>query len=488
MPEWTAPFGVPKLTDAEFRAKQKAYVAKYGYRYSIPGFDDVIHLQFEKPMTDQEVKDWKAKRWSSFSPDRLIEIQYMKRKRWEKYLDILGSPTPDVFNNRASIMTALDNAQDAMSVVAALGIVASKFLPKYLSRLLTGPLGWMLAGADVLNQSMRYLAPEMRLLALKREYVKLTETNPFLRKARLKGIDRLMRNGLGVGFTLEALQVTKDVFGKGISLGPIMGLPFAIISGAARAAMGQPVTVRYPIPNIPIWKRRILRAFMSDPIVMGVKGILSTIDKHKYLISGNLRAQSADIHGSIWNPMEKCDNVGNIEVEAPIPWNVLTQEVIQEIDAAGINKIGWPSTGKRWSTINEISMSTHETITNRFVRYCKNNNRNFEGYIGAMNAHESAFYTLEYLGGQSQVQYEYIAAEKICHSLYNLDYRFPQDLTFAQQARFTSYLEEHENLGTCPPTYDAMNFAKNICGFEFKKGPLPWDEASPYMQSIMTEI
>jgi len=472
MPDWTAPFSGLHLSTEEFKRRQDEYVKKHGYRYSIPGFDDIIHLDFERPLSDEEEKDWKAKRWSNFTAERLDEIKYMKWKRREKYLDMLGSPDPDILQTRASCMTAIDNAQDAMSVVAALGLITANYLPRQIAKVITGPLGWIMATAELLNLAMNFLTPEQRLIAQKRMNEELTENNPYSKKARLKKADRLERHGLGLGWGLEALQVTKDVFGQGISLGPIMGLPVNIISGAARAVAGQPVKVMYPIPNIAIWKRRLLRTFNSDPIIMGVKGLLSWADMHRYLITANLRAQNAKVHGSIWNPIDKCDNIGKIEVEAPTPWNILTLEVIQETDAAGIEKVGWPSTGERWSTINDISQSTHKTISSRFDRYCKNNRRNWEGFIGASNACQGTFYTLEYMGGQGNIEYEYIAAERTMYGSYSLGYRMPQDLTNTQKARFTSYMEEHEIQGTCPSTFEAMNFAKYICGFEFVKGPL----------------
>lgn len=484
MPDWTAPFEGPKLSSAEFKKKQEDYADEYGYRYSIPGFDDIIHLDFEKPMSAEEERWWKQKKYSEFTPERYDEIKYMKWKRREKYLDMLGSPVPDILNTRASLMTAIDNAQDAMSVVAAIGIITANWLPRQISKVITGPLGWMMATADILNLAMEFLTPEQRLIARKRLNEELTENNPYSKKARLKKIERLQKHGLGLGKILEALQVTKDVFGQGISLGPLMGLPVSIISGAARWALGKPVYVRYPIPNIPIWKRRILRAFNSDPIVMGVKGLLSTLDKHKYLITGNLRAQNAKVHGSVWNPIEKLDNVGNIEVMAPVPWNILTLEVIQEIDAAGIDKIGWPSTGEKWSTVDDISMSTHRSISSRFDRYCKNNRRNWEGFVGASNGCMSAMYNLDYIGGPGNVEYDYIAAEKSSYGMYTMGYRMPQNLSHSQMSRFISYMEDHEARGTCPSTYDAMNFAKNICGFTFEKGQLPRADASDFMLSI----
>ncbi len=44
MPDWTAPFHMPHMITEDFQRKKAEYVAKYGYRYTIPGFDDIFHI------------------------------------------------------------------------------------------------------------------------------------------------------------------------------------------------------------------------------------------------------------------------------------------------------------------------------------------------------------------------------------------------------------------------------------------------------------
>lgn len=44
MPDWTAPFHMPRITTEEFLRKKAEYVAKNDYRYTIPEFDDIFHI------------------------------------------------------------------------------------------------------------------------------------------------------------------------------------------------------------------------------------------------------------------------------------------------------------------------------------------------------------------------------------------------------------------------------------------------------------
>ena len=263
MPDWTEPFHLPDITDDTLREKQRDYVEKYGYRYSIPGFDDVFHLGFEKPITDDEQLIWKRKAYNELPPGRYEELKYLKEKKREKYLDLLGSPQPEVFKNRGSIISSIDDAQDAMSVAACLGAVVAKTLPKVLGKAILGPVGWIAGAAELLDLATTYITPERRLIQEKRVRDQLTDENPWSKKARLKRARNLSKAHIGYGKLLEAGQVTKDVFGYGISLGAVMNLPLDILTGAARRALGQPVKVKYPIPDVKIWQKRILKGLKA---------------------------------------------------------------------------------------------------------------------------------------------------------------------------------------------------------------------------------
>ena len=473
MPEWTAPFHAPRLSTAEFQRKQMDYVAEYGYQYSIPGLSDVVKLPWVEPMSAQEQKWWKQGKFANFSDWRYSDIKEMKEKKKRRYLDMLGSPTPAVFNNRASIMTALDDMQDALSTISAIGIIAVRTLPRTLSRLATGPTGWAMTAADVLNLTMTAVSPERTLMQHKRRQDEATELNPLTKKGRAKTAHRLHAGKIKKGTSLEALQTMDNIFGIGISLGGLMNLPFAIISGAARRAMGQKVTVNYPIPNYSKYVERAAKVNNALCVAYSYPIHTDYEEMAIHLIASNLASQTYQPYWDQWNPLDMVEDVGLVEIEAPRPTDILTIEVIQEIDADGINAIGWPSTDQRWSTIDDLSTTSADTITRNLNKFCNATKRDWMGFEGAINATESALYMTDMLSDPGTVIIDYTAACKTMHAVLNDDHCLPQGLPEHQFRRFENYLLEHESQGTSPTLPETYDFAETICGFSFVQRGAP---------------
>ncbi|MBA7554539.1 hypothetical protein ES705_47163 [subsurface metagenome] len=166
MADWTAPFKMPHTTTEQFIERKRKYVEKYGYRYSIPGFDDIFHLGIEKSITPDEDKLWKSGRKDEIPPVRRDEIYVIKANRKRKYLDMLGSPLPETLVNRAALLTAIDNAQDALSTLAVTGMLAARALPlAYRAAVLAGS-GWIMIAAQCLDLATFGLAPEQMALSL----------------------------------------------------------------------------------------------------------------------------------------------------------------------------------------------------------------------------------------------------------------------------------------------------------------------------------
>ena len=515
MPDWTEPFHLPQISDKTFREKQKAYVKKYGYRYSIPGFDDVFHLGFEKPITDTEQDIWKRKAYKELPEGRYEELKYLKEKKRNQYLNMLGSPQPEIFQNRGSLIGSIDDAQDAMSVAACLGAVAAKTLPKVLSKAILGPVGWIAGAAELLNLAMEYIIPERRLIQRKRIQDELTDDNPWSKKARLKRAKNLSKAHIGYGKLLEAGQVAKDVFGYGISLGAVMNLPLDIITGAARRAMGQKVEVKYPIPDINIWQKRIMKGLKAlvlnqnmDPsprleehsaeLVLANLGpqliqsyttgwqppdeaVDSRLDEvlelevpgwHPYdyaHVPMNYKLEKLRTPG--WHPIDNIQDIAMVESEAPRPTNVLTLEVIEEEDPDGINAIGWPTTGQRWSTMYDIIDTTSQPMTKKFQEYCDMMKHRWKGFVAAGNATDSLFHFIYCLEVRGNLEYDYTTVCKVLHSLLNANYRFPDDLEYRKRRCFADFIKSYSDQDLCPSVYDCILYVKAHCGFEFIVGP-----------------
>lgn len=467
MPDWTAPFQMPRMTTEQFKQKKKEYVAKHGYRYSIPGFDDIFHLGIEKSISPEEDKLWKTGRKDEIPPERRDEIYYIKANRKRRYLDMLGSPLPEILENRVALLTAIDDAQDALSTLAVTGMVAARALPgAYRLAVLAGS-GWIMIASQCLNLATFGLAPEQIALSRKRMQDNLTKDNPFNKKARVKLAKRLKNGKVGMGAVIEAAQTTDQVFGIGISLGAVMSLPINIIAGSVRLISGEPLYVTYPVPYLPHWIGRAKKLWQATMITMGLSAGTDDMELTTHILATNALIQMDLSHSGFWNPFNYIDNFDEIEIAVPGPEKGYLLDMLNETDPDWRETLKWPSTGKRWSGVNELAESTHENITNNLKKYCYRQKHSELGFIASQNACLAGMNILQRLEGKGSVEYDYTAWSKTIHALLDQGYIPPANLSESQKTCFTDWLEAHERSGSCPTTPEALSYAKHNCGWEF---------------------
>jgi len=288
----------------------------------------------------------------------------------------------------------------------------------------------------------------------------------------MKYVKKIKKGGFGFGDVLQAAQVTKDVFGIGINLGSLMNLPLDILTGAARAALGQKVHVTYPIPDFSHWMTRIMKAAKGLAAGAGYAPNPTFDVYSKNLILHNMIGQILTPDSMAFDPLDGIKEAAHVQVRAPVPTNILTREVIQEVDPDGFNAIGWMSTGEEWSTLNDLAITSVPQITQVYQDYCYTNRRDWTAYVCATCATQGTFYALENAEGPGSVEYDYTASTKIAHALLDVNLHFPQDLTDAQRARMITWLEAHDAAGTTPTLPEVVAYAWSVCGFQFGVGML----------------
>lgn len=486
MPDWTGSFHKPYMTTEQFLKERDKYVAKYGYRYSIPGFNDIIHFGIEKPITEEETKIWASKRFSRLSPERYEELKSIKERRKEKYLDMLGSPTPQIFKSRGALIGSIDDAQDALSVLAITGAVAIRTTPAAISKFLAGPVGWTMTASEFLNFFNTTLTPERGLVKFKLMIEEEKDLNPMSKKAKCKRAYRIRKAKFGQQFAVEALQVTDNIFGIGISLGAVMNLPADIIFGAARRAMGKRSVVNFPIPKVPDWKVRAwgLMKSIATSFSAGPKNNIggSVIQ----LIASNAAAQQLNYDSRSFNVLDKIDDILGVEIEAPKPKNILSIEAIQEIDPEGLSAIQWPTTGERWSSVADLTDTLPKKINETYKYLLNRDKHTVEGFIAGINATEATLHMLEASEGKGSVFVSHTADTKAITGLLNAGYTFPKNMTDAQFQRWKLYTDSYERQGLSPTVERSMYFAENIAGFSFVKihERYPTDEINRNKQTI----
>jgi len=469
MPDWMSWLHMPKFTDEEFAKQKAAHIAKHGYTITVPGFSDIIHIKTPPPLTPDETMMYKKKAWAWFSPERLEQIREMKAKKKARYDAMLASPTPAIVNNFGSIMCAVDDAQDAVSTLACVGSMARAVAPKIIAKALLGPVGVLWTVADVLN--LIQSAPQACLgwKDSKKRQEAMTKASPKHTKARLKKVDRLARALPRQADWIQAAQVTDQIFGFGICLGPLVGLAIDIVSGAARTMQGYPVKVKLPVKGITRWGKTAYRHIKSVGCALTYP-IMSDDEEVLVNFSASLLAYQY-LHDDIqdWHPLDMIEDVATTEVMAPIPTDPLTLEVIEEGEIPLSEGIGWPQTNKLWTSIEELADTTQYGASENLKLFVERNKHSFMGYWGASAGVESAMFALASLQHADDLTYDYTAAVKICNKLLEHSTYLDPAQGAAKLRDFAGFMDQCEKNDDNPTFEDIKKFCGGPAAIKLKE-------------------
>ncbi|MDA3834202.1 MAG: hypothetical protein PF495_12495 [Spirochaetales bacterium] len=461
MPDWTAPFTIPKYTTAEFRAMKAAYIAKHGYTITIPGLYDIIKLPIETPMTEQETKDWKARRYDVFSEHRLYEIREMKKKRKDKFLAMLASPAPEVISNAGAFMTAIDDAQDALFTIGALGIAAMRFSPPSVAAVLALPTGVVITGANALNVIQSIGVRGLPGKTAKRVWQKKTGIDPWSKKGRIVYAKHLIKTFPKKAILIQALQTTNEVFGVGLSLGPIVGLFIDSIAGPVRRLFGQKVTVKYPIPTYSEFcaaaqhNARTAAAYFYPGPQTADEEILGMMMAH-WLSQMTLYSETRELPG--WT---NYNNIEELELQMPLPRNILTLEVMEEEGIKPERVCNWPHSGKRWALATEIAEEYDKPCQDFFNQYMAMHDKDWIGHIFKTLACDAHFYTMAITEGEDQVEVDYTVTSKICSKLLEGRMYPAVEQPIEKVQELGDQIDLWEKLDYNPSTREIIKFCEN---------------------------
>lgn len=542
MANYLAPFKMPKFTDEEYREKKAKYVAEHGYSVTFPQIGDIVHIKRTKPMTEQEKILWYSGQKDQIHRVRRMDLYKQKERSREKYNKMLASPIPNWVSNYTSVLTAWDNVQDVIITVAAIGRIAIKFLPRIIARAFLGPIGllWLLASimSAIVAPSMCILNP----IGCKRKMRKEMERRREMLKARGKAPEKgtkawlnMEKDRLKHGFKgyaksgsflpsfsegIQALQVTKDIYGVGLSIGPIFGLAYDLISGGVRWAIGQKVTFKNAPSDIEIyrkakdkmhnyarWKRpkaKMTKAefitWKEKKIASGTWGIKNKQDMDvQYLMRRNQIARSwktrtdwqyetalycgAEIAGQgvrnildHWNPMENVKGLEHIEIEAYNEPNPLIEEMLREEGLDPEKGVAWPSLGKRWATYEELQTSIAPIAAENFEYFAENCWNPQLKAVMENSAIEFGLHNIAMLEGTRSIEIQYHAALDIAETLLNHNYSVPLDITQGQIDACMLWMSDCEDTDTRPGLKEILAYAKNSLGFEFTTKQVPFED------------
>lgn len=543
MADWTAPFRLPKWTDEKFEKQKAAYNKKYGYHVTVPGISDIIQLNPFKPMTEKETKLWtgdvkaseipsvpltaeeidtwiKTKKGSppktrrptdeeqrqykkdlklQIPEERREEIRVEKQRKADRFVAMLASPAPKILRSAGSVMVALDNAQDAIATAGVLGMIAGSVLGPAAAAMLAGPVG-VLGGAAALLSAinpMSYMKwPKGRTAkgrAMKRDLEKWSDKNPFSKKARCKTAAKMKKFRPGFSNLVEALQVTQNIFGIGLCLGPIMGVAQDILSGvvrqwggaqvdykltpdkyrqeAARPSPVKPVKITRDPPPTPKHVQNMMRDLKSFNAAFATPWHSDVLEQSTLLIAANLSIQVVTPYLAEWSAFDQVENLADMMVEAPRPTDVLTIEAIEEAGYTIDQVCNWPQNGERWITLGDLFDATWQQAAENLTHFGQANKNSELAYAAIQNAHDFALGTIEAIEGPGSVQVEYSHTERLILTILMNGWEYPKDITPAQIQKFEDWVEVHEYMNTQPTSKDIWRYAETFCGFHWATSP-----------------
>lgn len=466
MPEWLSWLHLPELTDQEYARKKAKYVAENGYTITVPGLSDIIKIPTVEPMTDEEHRLWKEKRFDEIPPARLEELQKEKQKRRARFEAMLASPTPVAITNIGSVMTAIDDAQDGLSTLAVIGQVAKRVAPRVLGKLLTGPVGVVTVAADILNLVQAVPQQCLSPLTGKRIKDRFADSSPKTKKARVRTAPKL-NNGLpGKGDIIQGLQATEQVFGFGISLGPLMGLGLDILFGSILSPPGRPVKVKLPVPDLKHWSKAALKIAKASTLMFGFPHATDDDEILQWIIATEMAWQELSRLNQTWNPLDQVEGLDDLQVKALEPWHTQTIEVLQENKIHLGRSIGWPQTNTLYARIRDIADATTETATKNLSNFVDRNKNTWRGFTGASAATEGPYFMLSTLEGEQEVRYDYHVGHKVAQKLIQNFWRLDPNQPLDKYRTFISWMEYNENIGHDPTLREIKDFCNGSAGIK----------------------
>lgn len=461
MPDWLAPFHRPKMTSEEFKKMKAKYIAKHGYTMTVPGLRDIIMIGVEKSLDEGEVKAWRRKDWKYFSPERYEEIKKMKQKRKDKFLTMLASPTPHIIQNAGSIMTSIDDAQDALGTLAWIGMLAVKAAPRFLGPFLGGPIGWTMTAADTLNTVQRCGYKKIPRLETQSAMHWAEHNSAQPRKVRVKKAINTMKWTPHSSRVVEGLQTSGEVFGIGITLGALVGFGIESVTGPYRRVTGAKVKVKVDWPVLQHFTMKAQREARSSLSYIG-SGLQTDDDEVMMMTAAHYLARQELLVGmKDWNAMENVEDPEEIELKAPVPENILTQEVLQEEGIGLEERIGWPHNNKPWSLVSDL--------INELDRPCQDFQRDFFelhktdwlAYVFCGLNNDATCYTFATAEGEDQIIYDYAAAATVAAVMSHFGIYPALENPKNKMREFADQIDIWEARGIRPTLRDITDFCEN---------------------------
>lgn len=383
----------PRQTKEDFDLVKQKYVDTHGYVIKIPQIDDVLHVV----------------------PKAYKTLDQIKAEKKQGLAQILASPTPNWARKYSTVMTYLDDIQDATSLIYPAISMLARWTPKVMGRLV-GALGWMMLGSDLLNLMIGVGRLPMGGMGGKRLNCDVIKHNPFTKKARWSRANRLLKYKPGIADLIQAAQTTDNVIGVGLSLGPLMGFIMDAAFGAYRYLNGERVRLSTDVPA-PFEHEVGGRNALKASALINTQGQTFTEETHFWsltmgAVGGRLflpYAQDVDLAGSVEDPM-------SIMIPADYPRDPLTIEVIKDAGLDVDAGYGWPIDGKPeimlGDLVDYLVQNTQESVSSFWRRHPKD----WTGFVSAICWDQVLPASISAFDPGAEAEYEDSEIARVCYT------------------------------------------------------------------------
>lgn len=525
--KYKSPVSVPQWTTDKFEERRAKYIAEHGYEVNIPGWRDIVKWKtFDEPtvqelalekraksskskakyyvkklgesrferlklvergdpdyFTYQEMEDYNKalenqSKYDAFldliGEKRMDEIATLRAGRKERYNKMLGSPSPRIARNAASLITFIDDINDTVGTAGVIARTAHKLMPNQFMRLLLKSVGkYAFTAAELTGIAMALARNPMGARRIQHVIHGGLHGHPPSWKLRARVMKRFARHGISHGEVIEALQVSNSMFGYGLGLGGIFGLLFDIPSGIYRHMKGEEVRVTgLPRPLL-AFDRHYMRnmktlaelwvahePWMDEMLGKGMVAFKMGTDMLKQMFG----TKSA---------LASLPDVSEIETPIQMPANPLTEEVIKD-ETPDIEKfLNWPSNGQKWKRILSIWDNNRDEIVENVKNWLERNAFDYESYLYKQNAIESGFDVLSLLDGDEAVDWRFDSTSQALLTTLNNNYRFPETIQPELSRCFANLMSEYDTLDIDPGCAEIVRVARDRCGIDFTTN-VPW--------------
>ena len=461
------PVKLHRWTSEEFKQKQAAYVAKYGYRITIPSFDDILHVSWNPEPTEEELKLYRKKDQETLGPYRYNQIATTMAKKRQAFLNILGSPSPAWIHNFGTAMTFLDDINDALGTAGVVARTIGHALPSAAARFLTGPAGWLFTAAEIAGLGLTLSRTPLKAKRIQHVLHEPASLNPLSKKARLRRMQKLDRLKLSKGEVIEAMQVTDNLFGIGLCLGGIVGLVYDIPAGLYRHVRGEKVTI-YGLPEPLLWfDRHWSRALKAAASFFMPGNPYTDTDRANAMYAVNQSTQLAQSLLKNTAALDYVPDAHEIQIPAPGLRHPSTRDIIIEAgyDPEAGNNFPWSDT--RWMGATDFWENHRDGIISNVKGWYARNRTDLTKYPASQNAVEAAPSMVALIEGPDSVETDYDIVTSSLLKLMNNQFRFPEDCTEEQAEKWARSMMQYDGWVVSDPLRLAQQIANEECGFEF---------------------